>query len=134
MLSSCLCAQIMEGVCQPLRLRVEQVLLGTPPVLVNFQLYQLLAFYVVTIKHIMPAKASLLDTIEAMRDLALRGFQQQVNNWTDKLHRVPPTVPDNLLCPSQVQDVFKQVLQVVDAFESDMNQGVLVLASDVVWK
>eukprot|EP00892_Ulva_mutabilis_P006723 jgi/Ulvmu1/4422/UM002_0147.1 len=115
--------KIMEGVCQPLRLRVEQVLLGSPPVLMNFQLYQLLAFYLAIIQQIMPSKAALLDIIAAMRDLAHRGFQQQVSNWTDKLHRTPLPVPDDLTCPSQVQDVFKQVLQVVDAFESDMNEG-----------
>lgn len=90
----------------------------------NFQLYQLLAFYLATIHQIMPFKAALLDTIAAMRDLAHRGFRQQVNNWTDKLHRAPLRIPEDLSCPSQVDDVFKQVLQVVDAFESDMNEGV----------
>lgn len=117
------CVQILEGVCQPLRLRVEQVLFGSPPVLMNFQLYQLLAFYLATIQQLMPAKASLLDTIAVMRDLAHSGFQQQVKNWTDKLHRAPLTIPDDLSCPHQVLDVLKQVMEVVDAFESDMNQG-----------
>lgn len=72
----------------------------------------------------MPAKASLLDTIAAMRDLANSGFQQQVKNWTDKLYRAPLQISDDLSCPSEILDVLKQVMEVVDAFESDMNQGV----------
>lgn len=118
------CMQILEGVCQPLRLRVEQVLFGSPPVLLSFQLYQLLAFYLVTIQQLMRQKASLLDTITAMRDLAHSNFQQQVRNWTDKLNRSPLAIPKDLSCPVQVLDVLKQIMEVVDAFESDMNQGV----------
>jgi conserved oligomeric Golgi complex subunit 6 len=112
--------QILEGVCQPLRLRVEQVLLGSPSILIHIQLYQLLAFYHSTVLNLMEVQSSLLATIAETKEMAYSGFQQQVKIWTDKLRRSPLTTPPDLTCPPAILDVLKQVVQVVEALESDL--------------
>jgi hypothetical protein len=46
---------VFEGVCRPLKIRVEQLLLSGPALLTTFQILQLLAFYASTLSNLMTA-------------------------------------------------------------------------------
>jgi Conserved oligomeric complex COG6 len=121
--------QVLAGVCQPLRLRIEQVLLGSSSMFVTFQIYQLLDFYHATMQQLLQCESQLLSTISELRDTAARGFQGQMKNQTDRLQRGLLQPPSDLTCPPAVVDIVNQVTQIAHAFESDLQHGALVPGS-----
>jgi hypothetical protein len=64
--------RIFESICRPLRVRIEQVLMTTPPLLLCFQLAQLHAFYLGLITRIIGPGAQLVQTLAACRDMSHR--------------------------------------------------------------
>lgn len=115
--------KVFEGICRPLKVRVEQVLLSSPTMLLCFQLYQLLAFYAVTLEQVAEGGIQLTRSVVQVRDMAAAGFSEQMKNKTDKLQRSPPAATRDLSCPPAVTDVMRQLLEVVEAFEGSMNAG-----------
>ena len=56
--------RVFEGVCRPFKVRVEQVLLGQPGVLLAYKLANLLAFYSHTVRHPTPHSAQISWALE----------------------------------------------------------------------
>lgn len=59
--------RIFESVCRPLKVRVEQVLLNAPPLLLTFQLAQLIDFYVQLVGGLAGPRSHLAATLVACR-------------------------------------------------------------------
>lgn len=116
--------QVFEGVCRPLQVRIEQLLRSTPPLILCFQLLQLLAFYAATVSSLVRPESALVATLEQLRDKAATVFQEQMKARTSKLARAPPSAPRTLSCAPEIAQVVEQVIEVVEAFESSMNAGV----------
>jgi conserved oligomeric Golgi complex subunit 6 len=115
--------QVFEGICRPLKIRIEQVLLSSPSMVVCFNLYQLLSFYGTTVDQVMGGVSALSKVLAQVRDMSANSFNEQIKNKTDKLRRIPPCPDRALSCPSEIRDVVRQLLDVVEAFESSLNAG-----------
>ena len=89
-----------------MQVRVEQVLMATPPLLLCFSLSQLLGFYTSLVDRLLGNSASLTHTLAGCRQLASRIFREQLKAAGDKLVRYPPPPPKDLSPPQQVEAQF----------------------------
>lgn len=77
--------------------------MAAPPLLLCFQISQLLAFYVRTVAGLMRGRSQLADTLAACCKLARRVFAEQLKGRGDRLLRYPPQPPADLSPPPQVR-------------------------------
>ncbi|KAJ9507813.1 hypothetical protein QJQ45_019281, partial [Haematococcus lacustris] len=115
--------RIFESICRPLRVRIEQVLMTTPPLLLCYQLAQLHSFYLALVTPILGPGAQLVQTLAACRSMALRVFMEQIRARGDKLVRSPPAPPKDLSAPPQLLEAVHGMLEVVRAHESALGAG-----------
>ncbi|GLC43979.1 hypothetical protein PLESTB_000216400 [Pleodorina starrii] len=112
--------RIFDSICRPLKLRVEQVLMTSPPTLLAFSLGQLLAFYHGLVARILGPVGQLTATLGACRDMATRVFFEQLRSRGDKLRRNPPPPPKDLSPPQQVAEAVHHLLEILNAYETAM--------------
>lgn len=103
--TSALLDKIFESICRPVRVRVEQVLMMSPPLLLCYQLGQLADFYNGLVNKLLGPAAALSVTLSSCRDMAQRTFFEQLRGAGDRLLRSPPQPPADLSPPPQVSDV-----------------------------
>ncbi|XP_045070462.1 conserved oligomeric Golgi complex subunit 6 isoform X1 [Coregonus clupeaformis] len=105
---------ITEGVCRPLKVRLEQVIVAEPGAVLLYKLSNLLKFYHHTIRCILGTSvASLLMTIEEMHILSKKMFFNSLslhaNRLMDKVELPPPDLgPTSSL--TQTLALLKEVL------------------------
>ncbi|PNW74161.1 hypothetical protein CHLRE_13g587750v5 [Chlamydomonas reinhardtii] len=112
--------RIFDSICRPLKLRVEQVLMTSPPTLLAFSLGQLLSFYTGLVARILGPTGQLTATLAACRDMASRVFFEQLRARGDKLRRNPPPPPKDLSPPQQVVETVHHLLEIINAYETAM--------------
>ena len=78
------------------------MLMAQLPLLLCFQISQLLAFYQRTISTMLGSRCQLADTLAVTCKLARRVFAEQLKARGDKLLRYPPKPPLDLSPPPQV--------------------------------
>jgi hypothetical protein len=100
--AAALLARIFDSISRPLKIRVEQVLLMNPPLLLCYQLSQLVAFYYTLIAKVLGEAAGFTQTVGSCRDMATRTFLEQLKSAGDRLLRTPPAPPQDLRPPPQV--------------------------------
>ncbi|MEW5300794.1 MAG: hypothetical protein WDW36_003699 [Sanguina aurantia] len=115
--------RVFESICRPLRVRIEQVLMTQPPLLLCFQLSQLHGFYYSLVVKILGHSATLSSTLRGCRDMAQRVFYEQLKARGDRLVRNPPQPPADLTPPAQVTDSITQLIEIVAAFEGALESG-----------
>ncbi|KAF8056126.1 COG6 [Scenedesmus sp. PABB004] len=113
--------KIFESLCRPLKVRIEQVLMMSPPLLLCYQLGQLAAFYASLIAEALGPRAALTATVAGCRDLANRTFMEQLKASGDRLLRAPPQPPADLSPPQQVTQTLSLLGELVTAFEGSMH-------------
>jgi hypothetical protein len=116
--------QVFEGICRPLRVRIEQVLLTSTSLILTFRILQLLAFYTTTLSALMGVDTALTGVLRAVRDQASNNFREQMKRRTDKLLRSVPSAPRDLSCAPEIIEFVDVLLQIVDEFKRSMNAGV----------
>jgi conserved oligomeric Golgi complex subunit 6 len=117
------CVQVFEGICRPLRVRIEQHLLTSTNLILTFRILQLLAFYTTTLTALVGADTALTSMLCAVRDQASNNFREQMKRRTDKLLRSLPSAPRDLSCAPEISGVIDVLLQVVEEFKRSMNAG-----------
>ncbi|GMH42570.1 hypothetical protein BSKO_10489 [Bryopsis sp. KO-2023] len=110
--------KIFESVCQQLKVRVEQVLIASPPVLLCFQLSQLLNFYLETIMGMVGGEFSLVGVLHGCHVMASRTFHEQLRTKGEKLLRNPPVVGQDFLPPREISEAMALLLEILEAHES----------------
>ena len=78
------------------------MLMAQPPLLLCFQISQLLSFYQRTVSSMLGPRCQLADTLAATCKLARRVFAEQLKARGDKLLRYPPKPQPDLSPPPQV--------------------------------
>lgn len=78
------------------------MLMAQPPLLLCFQISQLLAFYQRTVSSMLGSRCQLANTLAATCKLARRVFAEQLKARGDKLLRYPPKPQQDLSPPPQV--------------------------------
>jgi len=114
--------RILEGVCRPFKVRLEQALNASPTALVAYQLANLLDFYKETLGAILGKDASLVATVEECRASAARTFEDQISTRAAKLREKPTRPPDTLAPPPFVAETVSLVRELLQA-RSDMVFG-----------
>lgn len=84
------------------QVRIEGMLMAAPPLLLCFQISQLLAFYARTVAGLIGAHSRLADALAACCKLARRVFAEQLKARGDRMLRYPPAPPADLSPPPQV--------------------------------
>eukprot|EP00798_Chlamydomonas_sp_ICE-L_P018575 gene18575-25084_t len=123
MSASGLLDRVFESICRPLRVRIEQVLMTAPPLLLCFQLSQLHAFYYGLVTRIIGPHAQLAQVLRGCRDMANRVFFEQLKARGDKLLRSPPPPPKDLTPPQQVVETVHQLMEIINAHESALESN-----------
>ena len=85
-----------------MQVRIEQVLLSQPPLVVAYRVAHLLGFYAETLGPLVGRTAQLTVTLLACRALAARAFTDQLKARGDKLSRRPPAPLADLAVPREV--------------------------------
>ncbi|GIL61283.1 hypothetical protein Vafri_15679 [Volvox africanus] len=112
--------RIFDSICRPLKLRVEQMLMTSPPTLLCFSLGQLLSFYHGLVARILGPVGQLTTTLASCRDMATRVFFEQLRARGDKLRRNPPPPPKDLSPPPQVTEAVHHLMEILNAYETAM--------------
>ena len=115
-----LLATVFEGICRPLRVRVEQVLMSSPPPLLSFRVAQLLGFYLQTVDGMLGVTSPLSDTLRACHSMAMRTFYEHLKHRGDRLIRHPPQPPADLSLPSQLSEGITLASDLVDNYEGSL--------------
>ena len=115
-----LLSTVFEGICRPLRVRIEQVLMSSPPPLLSFRLSQLLVFYLRTVDAMLGVASPLSDTLRACHTMAMRTFFELVKHRGDRLARHPPPPPPDLACPAQIEEGAVLVADLVEHYETSL--------------
>ncbi|CAD7695072.1 unnamed protein product [Ostreobium quekettii] len=109
---------VFQSVCRPLKVRIEQVLIASPTVLLCFELSQLLAFYLETIGGLAGQRCQIVAVLRGCKEMASRTFQELLRARCDKLLRNAPVVPQDLSAPQQVMEIVVQLGEVAAAHGS----------------
>ncbi|PRW32513.1 Conserved oligomeric Golgi complex subunit 6 isoform A [Chlorella sorokiniana] len=113
---------VFESICRPLRVRIEQVLMSSPPPLLCFRLAQLLAFYLGTVEGLLGAGSQLAEALRASRAMAMRTFQETLRQRGDKLLRYPPPPPRDLAPPPQLVEGAQLLADLIASYEQSLDQ------------
>lgn len=113
---------IFESICRPLKVRIEQVLMSSPPPLLCYRISQLLSFYLNTVDSMLGADSQLSDALTACKTMALRIFHDQLKQRGDKLSRYPPPPAKDLSPPPQLSEGVRQISELIECFECALEQ------------
>uniref|UniRef100_A0A061SD29 Conserved oligomeric Golgi complex subunit 6 n=1 Tax=Tetraselmis sp. GSL018 TaxID=582737 RepID=A0A061SD29_9CHLO len=120
--TSLLLDRVFESICRPLKVRVEQVLMSSPSMLLCYRLSHLLAFYGSTVRSILGEEAQLFNTLKGCKEMAARIFFEQLKSKGDHLLRNPPPPPSDLSPPSQVSEAIRLLLDILEVSETGVEQ------------
>ncbi|XP_071798111.1 conserved oligomeric Golgi complex subunit 6-like isoform X2 [Asterias amurensis] len=99
-------AHITEGICRPLKVRVEQVIVAEPAIVLLYKLTNLLKFYSYTIGQLLGKEASLLACLEELEELCQKVFLNALNVLSSKLMEKVELPPADLgPTPTLVQNL-----------------------------
>lgn len=112
---------VFESVCRPVKVRIEQVLMSSPPPLLCFRLTQLLAFYLATVESLLGAGSQLAEALRSSRAMAVRTFQEGLRQRGDKLLRYPPPPPRDLAPPPQLLEGAQLAADLIASYEQSFD-------------
>lgn len=110
---------VMEGVCRPFKVRVEQVITSesTPPIL--FRIANLLKFYGDTLSNLFTKPdAVVISTIEEMRQLSCQLFFNTLSNHGSKLSDKIDLPPPDLSPSTNVNETLQLLKDVLSSHDS----------------
>lgn len=75
----------MEGACRPLRVRSETVLTSEPGMVTCYQIANVIHFYGATAAEVVGGESGLGETLQSLRDRALKVFYDALNVRANEL-------------------------------------------------
>ncbi|ELU12375.1 hypothetical protein CAPTEDRAFT_181210, partial [Capitella teleta] len=113
-------SHITDGVCRPLKVRLEQVVVSEPGPVLLYKLTNLLKFYHVTIGNILLSNSSLLNTIDEMQTLCLKMFFNTLNYNAGKLLEKVELPPGDLGTTSSLSNTLQLVQDILSSHDSSV--------------
>ena len=107
-----------EGVCRPFRVRVEQVLMSSPGLIVAFKLNNLLEFYHTTVSGIIGRTATLAATLAGCQAMAASVFEEQLKTQSEKLLQAVAAPPANLLPSAKFTEGVQRLLDILESSDA----------------
>lgn len=117
-------SHITEGLCRPLKVRVEQLIVSEPGAVILFRLSSLLKFYHHTINQVMQISSQLLTTLEELHLLAQKMFFNSLTCHCNRLieqAELPPAGLGPTEAVLQTLSLMREVLSCQDACLVSMN-------------
>ncbi|XP_015930993.1 conserved oligomeric Golgi complex subunit 6 [Parasteatoda tepidariorum] len=111
-------SHITEGLCRPLKVRVEQVIVSEQGAVTLFKLGSVLKFYLHTIRQVMTSEAALLTTLEEMLTLSQKMFYNSLSCHCNRILEKIDLPPADLGPPEglkQTLTLLREVLSCQDA-------------------
>lgn len=111
-------SHITEGLCRPLKVRVEQVIVSEPGAVTLFRLSSLIKFYLHTIKQVITVEAQLLSTLEEMHVLCQKMFYNSLTCYCSRLLEkveLPPADLGPTEALKKILALLREVLSCQDA-------------------
>lgn len=109
-----------EGLSRPLKIRIEQILMANLPPLMNFQLSQLLTFYLLTMSDVLRAESRLAEVLKTSKAMATRVFHEQLRTRGDKILRYIQNPTKDLSIPVSISEGVDLVADLLAAHESSL--------------
>ena len=114
--------RILDGVCRPFKVRVEQALTANPGALVCHKLANLLAFYERTLSDVAGPDAALTATVEECRASAKAAFEAETTRRAAALRKMSAVPPDALTPPGFVAEGARQAVELLES-EDGLTEG-----------
>lgn len=111
-------SHITEGLCRPLKVRVEQVTVSEPGAVILFCLSSLLKFYHQTINQVVTVESQLLNVLKELQDLSKKMFYNSMTCHCNQLLEQIELPPADLSPPeslTQSLTLLKEILTCQDA-------------------
>uniref|UniRef100_A0A915K4A7 Conserved oligomeric Golgi complex subunit 6 n=1 Tax=Romanomermis culicivorax TaxID=13658 RepID=A0A915K4A7_ROMCU len=108
---------ITEGLCKPLKVRVEQVIGGEHGPVVLYKLSNLFRFYYITMRPSLLGNAPLLDTINDLCNTLCRLFRTSLSMTTNKLLEKVETPSMDLIPVQGIHHVLLMLKEVLEAHD-----------------
>lgn len=113
--------RIFEGVCRPLKARVEQVLQSQAQhLIISYKLSNILEFYSYTISDLLGTETALCKTLWAFKDASQKTFFDILKTRGEKILRLAALVPVDLSPPDAVRDGVSTLLELIEIHDSMM--------------
>jgi conserved oligomeric Golgi complex subunit 6 len=114
-------SRTLEGVCQPLKVRVEQVLLSKPGVVTVFRLANLLDFYARTMGKALSWDSPLIaEVLNECKRRAMEELFLSLTEQSEQMLNSPPNPPASLSPPSTVHQILNNLMEIMAVFDSSL--------------
>ena len=110
-------AQVTEGVCRPLQVRIEQVIVSELTSTIGFRLASLLRFYWTVLVDFIPINSRLITTCKEMSEFSMRVF---INNLHSSTNRLLENVEEPSMDLSPLKG-FKETIQLLQDILADQD-------------
>ncbi|KAJ3086103.1 Golgi transport complex subunit 6, partial [Quaeritorhiza haematococci] len=110
----------MEGVCRPLKVRVEQVLASQPGAITCYRVSNLIQFYATTIVKAMGARAHLSAVLQDISEMSVKLFFDTLNAQASRLLRFVQTPGPDLRPPPAVKETVTQLKEILSSYDSSL--------------
>lgn len=112
---------VFQSIARPLKVRLEQVLLTSPPPLLCFRLSQLFSFHMKTFDDILERNNYLSEALLSCRAMAMRTFHDNIRHRGEKLIKYPPAPPPDLSLPLQLAEGADLALDLIESYERSVD-------------
>lgn len=102
--------KVFEGICKPIKVRIEQILISPPNLEFCFDILQLLNFYYQTVTALINANLNISETLQSCYDMAKRIFYERLNMRATQIYRKFLRTPKNVWPPNEIQEAFQLIL------------------------
>ena len=110
----------VAGVAKALRQRIEQVLQNHEDPVLLYKLSNLINFYRTTFSKLVGSESSLLDTLEALQESALRHFCSITNESITSITSDLAGPPLDLSIPDFLDDSLTQMIELLKSFDASL--------------
>ena len=110
----------VAGVARALRQRIEQVLQNHEDAVLLYKIANLINFYRVTFAKLLGSESSLLDTLAALEEFALRYFRTIAVEHVTSINADLATLPSDLRIPGFLDEALIQFAALLKSFDSSL--------------
>eukprot|EP00026_Physarum_polycephalum_P002347 Phypoly_transcript_02353.p1 GENE.Phypoly_transcript_02353~~Phypoly_transcript_02353.p1 ORF type:complete len:697 (-),score=97.91 Phypoly_transcript_02353:629-2719(-) len=109
-----------DGIRNPFKVRIDQVLLTKPEIAVVFRLANLLDFYARTIVNLMAPTSPLPLLFNECKHDCLEVFHGELKDQSEKLKQNPPAPQSDLSPPTVIREAIVQLKDLLSTFNSSL--------------
>lgn len=110
----------VTGVARALRQRIEQVLQNHEDAVLLYKIANLINFYKVTFRKLLGTESSILESLSALEDSALRQFRAVISENVTSIQTDLTSRPADLRIPDFLDEALTQIAALMKSYDSSM--------------